>query len=516
MASYELARMLQGLSKEALAKLLVREGKPAYGNETKESLAERLAQPLAASPQRLLEGLTLDQLQRLAGPLNLRKRRLPKSELVQLISAGVERGGTPGTAAATPIRYKLPIVDVVENVERARAIASEFTRAKGLAEWVAFGLPEFDDRRGVWRVPLLATSSPDDAPALGEVLIDARSGKITRATDENTVRRRCQRALVRDQRAPDRKRGQRGNGRQAPPPFVHNKVVWGDAADVVAELPPNSIQLVFTSPPYYNAKPEYAEYFDYQEYLDLLRRVFLRCHEVLSEGRFLIVNASPVLVARKTRQSASRRIPVPFDIHHLLDGLGFDFVDDIVWVKPEGAGWATGRGRRFSADRNPLQYKPVPVTEYLLVYRKHTSRLIDWSIRTHHDPEAVKSSKILGAYDVTNIWHIPPAHHKSHPAVFPDALVERVLRYYSFAGDCVLDPFAGTGTVGRAALRMGRRFFLVDNDWEYFQLMRDELIPIAARAGAEVLFEPETPEEAELLAQYRKQLTLPLDESEEA
>jgi DNA modification methylase len=70
-------------------------------------------------------------------------------------------------------------------------------------------------------------------------------------------------------------------------------------------------------------------------------------------------------------------------MHRLFIEEGYDFIDDIIWEKPEGAGWATGRGRRFAADRNPLQYKPVPVTEYVLVYRKRTDKLIDWNIRTH-------------------------------------------------------------------------------------------------------------------------------------
>jgi DNA modification methylase len=514
MGNYGLSTLLQTLTRESLAKLLVREGQPAYGKETKAALAERLAVPLAAAPERLLEGLPLEELQRLAAPLNVRKRRIPKSELVHQIAAGVTQMGQATRRPYATARGKQPIIDVVENVERAREIASGLVAKHGIAELVHFGLPEFDDRRGVWRVPLLARYSRGEGPAVGEVLINARSGEVTRSTDAATVQRRCLKASAEES---DESEGasRRENGRQAPPPFVPNKIVWGDAADVIGELPPGSIQLVFTSPPYYNAKPEYAEYLDYQEYLDLLRRVFLRCHEVLSDGRFLVVNASPILVPRKNRQSASRRIPVPFDIHHVLDGIGFDFIDDILWVKPEGAGWATGRGRRFSADRNPLQYKPVPVTESLLVYRKHTTRLIDWNIRTHHDPEAVKASNIEGEYDVTNLWRIAPAHHRVHPAVFPEALVERVLRYYSFVGDCVLDPFAGSGTVGRVALRMKRRFFLVDNDWGYFQIMRDELIPAAAQCGAEVLFEPETPEEAELMAKHRRQLWLPLNGTEE-
>jgi DNA modification methylase len=113
------------------------------------------------------------------------------------------------------------------------------------------------------------------------------------------------------------------------------------------------------------------------------------------------MNVAPVLIRRANRNEASQRIAVPFDMHRLFIEEGYDFVDDIIWEKPEGAGWATGRGRRFAADRNPLQYKPVPVTEYLLVYRKHTSRLIDWNIRAHPDPKSVTASRIDDDYERT-------------------------------------------------------------------------------------------------------------------
>ncbi len=56
----------------------------------------------------------------------------------------------------------------------------------------------------------------------------------------------------------------------------------------------------------------------------------------------------------------------------------------------------------------------------------------------------------------------PPAHHKQHPAVFPEALAERVIRYYSFIGDMVLDPFSGFGTTGRVAGKLGRLFCLIE------------------------------------------------------
>jgi DNA modification methylase len=186
------------------------------------------------------------------------------------------------------------------------------------------------------------------------------------------------------------------------------------------------------------------------------------------------MNVSPVLVRRANRNEASQRIAVPFDMHRLFIEEGYDFIDDIIWEKPEGAGWATGRGRRFAADRNPLQYKPVPVTEYVLVYRKHTDKLIDWNIRAHPRPELVEASRIGDDYEVTNIWRIKLAHDKRHSAIFPIELAEKVISYYSFKDDVLLDPFAGIGTVGKAAVKLGRRFVLIEQDPAYVDIIRAE------------------------------------------
>ncbi len=84
------------------------------------------------------------------------------------------------------------------------------------------------------------------------------------------------------------------------------KVILGDSIKVLEEFPPDTAQLIVTSPPYYNAKTEYSEYVDYQEYLDFLRKVFVRCHYVLSEGRFIVIHVSPVLIKRTSRNTSSK------------------------------------------------------------------------------------------------------------------------------------------------------------------------------------------------------------------
>ena len=351
----------------------------------------------------------------------------------------------------------------------ARRIANDWLQ-ESLSERfrsdLRLGLPEWDDRLLLWRVALVPANDP--AQPLGEIQID-QAGAIQRAPAPSMVAERL--GQIGDRR---RTKAARRRSEIAFPP-IPNKVILGDCRTVLSEFPPDSVQLVFTSPPYFNAKPECAEYVDYQSYLEFLGEAFDACHSVLAEGRFLVVNVSPVLVRRTSRSTASRRLPIPFDLHPVLERIGFEFIDDVIWRKPEGAGWHLGRGRRFAADRQPLQYKPVTVTEYVLVYRKKTDRLIDWNLRNHPDPAAVERSLILGEYDKTNVWDVTPSNHKAHPAVFPDELVSRVVRYYSFERDSVLDPFAGTGTVGRVAAAMGRRFVCIEKRADYYETMRQEL-----------------------------------------
>ncbi len=62
-----------------------------------------------------------------------------------------------------------------------------------------------------------------------------------------------------------------------------------------------------------------------------------------------------------------------------------------------------------------------------------------------------------------------------HPAPFPEKLPERLIKYYSYKGNVVLDMFAGSGTVGIVAKRLARHFILIDNSSEYCELARKRL-----------------------------------------
>lgn len=353
---------------------------------------------------------------------------------------------------------------LVKNVEEAKKIATVYLEKIELKNVIGYGLPEIDDRYNIWRVPL-----KNKGNFIGEVVIDALTSLIiiSKTTKKHVLENRI---LGRNNNYNNTNK----NNNSPKLSTVRNTIGLGDSETLLEETPAESIDLIFTSPPYYNARVEYADYLTYDDYLNKMQKIISQCQRVLNEGRFFVINISPILIRRASRSEASKRIAVPFDFHHLFIEENFEFIDDIIWVKPEGAGWATGRGRRFAADRNPLQYKPVPVTEYVLVYRKKTNKLIDWNIRKHPDQKAVAMSKVEDGYEVTNIWKIHPAYSKKHPAIFPVELAEKVIKYYSFVNDVVLDPFAGIGTVGEAASKTNRRFVLFEINKEFIDEIKDK------------------------------------------
>lgn len=250
--------------------------------------------------------------------------------------------------------------------------------------------------------------------------------------------------------------------------FLKNVIVNSDVLEALKYVPDESVHLTFTSPPYYNAR-DYSIYPSYEAYLQFLGEVFKETHRITKEGRFLIVNTSPVIVPRISRAHSSKRYPIPFDLHAILVKEGWEFIDDIIWEKPEYS--VKNRVGGFQQHRKPLGYKPNTITEYLMVYRKQTDKLLDWNIHQYNS-EIVENSKVKGDFDTNNVWQICPKSDKIHPAVFPSELCKRVIQYYSYIGDLIFDPFGGSGTLGYTAKRMGRNFFLTEKDEKYFEYMK--------------------------------------------
>lgn len=252
--------------------------------------------------------------------------------------------------------------------------------------------------------------------------------------------------------------------------YLKNVVVNSDNIEAMKLIKDESIHLTFTSPPYYNAR-DYSIYPSYKHYLEFLADVFKEVHRITKEGRFLIVNTSPIIIPRISRSHSSKRYPIPFDIHPYLMEMGWEFIDDIVWLKPEAS--VKNRIGGFMQHRKPLGYKPNCVTEYLMVYRKSTEKLLDWNIK-QYDLKTISDSKVSDGYESTNVWKIDPSFDKVHSAVFPTELCRRVVQYYSYKNDLVFDCFGGSGTLGKTAKSLGRNFLLTEKDETYFEYMKSK------------------------------------------
>jgi DNA modification methylase len=228
----------------------------------------------------------------------------------------------------------------------------------------------------------------------------------------------------------------------------------------------SNVDLTVTSPPYYNAR-EYSQWNTYQDYLDFMEESIKLIFESTKPGRFLCLNSSPVIEARASRQHESRRLPIPFHLFNLCEKVGWSFVDEIIWLKPEGA--AKNRNGGFYQHRKPCAYKPNVVTENILVFRKLDGKLIDKIVRSYSGDQ-LQSSLVEDGYERSNVWSIQPETKSKHSAPFPTELPEKLIKYYSYVNDLVLDPFMGSGTTGIACLNTGRQFIGIEKDPDYFHL----------------------------------------------
>jgi modification methylase len=228
------------------------------------------------------------------------------------------------------------------------------------------------------------------------------------------------------------------------------------------EVPDESVQLVVTSPPYYNAPFDYPALFrDYDEFLELIREVSLDLHRVLAAGRIACFVTDDMLVK-------GEKFPVVADITRLMLDAGFRYRDRLVWVKPKGYVRISRRSGVVLQHPYPMYYYPDNIQESILIFQKGK---FDYSYLRELSLKRREKSKIpldkyngdgwhLTVWNITNVLPVGQRLEKGI-AAFPEEIPRRLIRLYSFQGETVLDPFLGSGTTMKVAQELGR------NSWGY-------------------------------------------------
>ncbi|OYV10687.1 MAG: DNA methylase N-4/N-6 domain-containing protein [Methanosaeta sp. NSP1] len=271
-----------------------------------------------------------------------------------------------------------------------------------------------------------------------------------------------------------------------------HKIYIGNSRQM-KEVPDQSVSCVVTSPPYVTTLMKKGQKFDYAAYREMIQDVFKEVWRVLiPDGRFCLNVADIRSKYFYNNGNGLYRVPISADLLMLSQGLGFLLFDTFIWDK--------GFNRNFGGPL--LGSYPYPASIYNNVYFEYIFILKKPGKRNKLDPEIKKASEIdkeTWKQYVQKFWRIESETEwfKGHEAVFPEEIPRRLIRMYSFAGDTVLDPFAGSGTTIRAAMNLDRNSIGYE--------INEDLIPVVKRRldiGQTLLIEREAQIEISF-AQYR-------------
>lgn len=251
---------------------------------------------------------------------------------------------------------------------------------------------------------------------------------------------------------------------------TYQRLINGDARDLFF-LEDESVHLVVTSPPYWNLKrynenpSQLGHINDYESFLSELEKVWQEIFRVLVPGGRLVCIVGDVCVSRR-KFGRHLVFPLHSDICVLCRKIGFDNLNPIIWHKISNASFEVANGSKFLGK----PYEPNAIIkndmEFILMQRKPGG----YRKPTQEQRERSKIDKKDFNKWFRQIWNIPGASTRTHPAPFPLELASRLVRMFSFANDTVLDPFCGTGTTMIAAIRYGRNSIGIDIDPEYCRM----------------------------------------------
>lgn len=233
---------------------------------------------------------------------------------------------------------------------------------------------------------------------------------------------------------------------------THHKLIFGNCMDM-SEIPSNSIHLMVTSPPYFNAPFDYKDlYKTYDQYLDVLSKVAKETYRVLQQGRIAVLNIDDMLVDGK-------KYPITADVTKIFLEAGFNYRDRIIWKKPDGYLRISKRSGVILQNPFPMYYYPDNLLESIIIFQKgkFNYKSIPQKIRSDSRinlKEFQDNKWYMTLWEMTNV--LPGSPLEKNIAAFPEELPYRIISLFSYKNEIVLDPFVGSGTTMKVARYLGR------------------------------------------------------------
>lgn len=255
--------------------------------------------------------------------------------------------------------------------------------------------------------------------------------------------------------------------------MTEHKIIFGDSRSL-NQVKDKSVQLIITSPPYWQLKDYGTEdqigFNDsYEEYINNLNLVWKECNRVLDDGCRLCINIGDQF-ARSVYYGRYKVIPIRTEIIRFCESLGMDYMGAIIWQKTtttntSGGGAIMGS---FPYPRNGILKMDY---EFILIFKK----LGNAPKPTAQQKEASEMTKEEWSQYFSSHWNFNGVKQMGHIAMFPEELPKRLIKMFSFVGETVLDPFAGSGTTSLAAKHLGRNSIGYEINKEFAPIIREKL-----------------------------------------
>ncbi len=250
-----------------------------------------------------------------------------------------------------------------------------------------------------------------------------------------------------------------------------HKLIIGNSMDM-SEISDGSVHLIVTSPPYFNAPFDYKDLFkNYEQFLGMLRKMAKESFRVLAEGRVFVLNIDDMLVN-------GDKFPIVADATKIFQDVGFRYRDKIIWKKPDGYLRISRRSGVILQNPYPMYFYPDNLLESIVIFQKgkFDYKSIPKKVREKSkvDTKEIQENKWYKTlWEMNNV--MPGSPLEKDIAAFPDELPYRVIKLFSYVGENVLDPFAGSGTTMKMAKKLGRNSIGIEIKKSLIPIVKEKL-----------------------------------------